>query len=164
MPRLTVVSSRFDAPLTSAPAEPAPPRSAPKLVQESQDPDSDTTLHDGPAIDLEQLETACMGLPALRASLLHAFLNDVSSRLERLTAAFESGDPHRVEFEAHGLKGMCATIGAGGCTMMFGEIEDLARDGHVDQARAILSDAVEEVHRTEQFIRRFDSILAREAA
>ena len=119
---------------------------------------------DGPAIDLEQLETACMGLPALRSSLLHTFLGDVSSRLERLTHAFETGDPRRVEFEAHGLKGMCATIGAGGCTMLFGEIEEWARDERLEDARAVLQPAIDEVHRTEQFIRRLDSIIARDAA
>jgi len=59
---------------------------------------------------------------------------------------------------------MCATIGAGGCTMLFGEIEEWARDEHVDEARAMLQPAIDEVHRTEQFIRRFDSIITRDAA
>ncbi len=59
---------------------------------------------------------------------------------------------------------MCATIGAGGCTMLFGEIEEWAREERVEEARVMLQPAIDEVHRTEQFIRRFDSILAREAA
>jgi len=158
--RLTVVSTRFDVPLTSAPAEPRP---APKLVPLAEEP-GPPLVPEGPAIDLEQLETACMGLPALRSSLLHTFLNDVPGRIDRITSAFESGDARRVEFEAHGIKGMCATICAGGCTMLFGEIEALAREEQISEARAVLPAAVDEVHRTEQFIRRFDSILAREVA
>src|SRR5207247_1657428 len=82
---------------------------------------------EGPAIDLEQLEAACMGLPALRSSLLHTYLIDVPGRLERLRFAFGAGDLRRVEFEAHGLRGMCATIGAAGCTLLFGEMEERAR-------------------------------------
>src|SRR5439155_8488477 len=99
----------FDAPAV-APAPAARPMA--KLVREL----AETATHDvvevpeGPAIDLEQLDTACMGLPALRASLLHTFLGDVSIRLERLSHAFDAGDARRVEFESHGLKGMCATI------------------------------------------------------
>jgi HPt (histidine-containing phosphotransfer) domain-containing protein len=119
---------------------------------------------EGPALDLEQLEAACMGLPALRSSLLHTFLHDVTSRLERLRQAFESSDGRRVEFEAHGLKGMCATIGANGCVMLFTEIEARAREDRVPDAKILLQSAVGEVERTEQFIRRFDAILSREAA
>ncbi|HEY6196560.1 MAG TPA: response regulator [Candidatus Eisenbacteria bacterium] len=163
-PRLTVVSSQFESPLLAAPAA---SRQTLRLAREAA-PEAPArevpAVPDGPAIDLEQLETACMGLPALRSSLLHTFLGDVSGRLERLAHAFETGDPRRVEFEAHGLKGMCATIGAGGCTMLFGEIEEWARDEHVDEARAMLQPAIDEVHRTEQFIRRFDSIITRDAA
>ena len=162
--RLTVVSSHFDAP--PAPAT-ATPRPTPRLVLPGTAGEQAVALPeipDGPAIDLEQLETACMGLPALRTSLLHTFLGDVSSRLERLTSAFEANDARRVEFEAHGLKGMCATIGAGGCAILFGDIEDWARDERVSDARVLLRPATAEVHRAEEFIRRFDAILNRAAA
>ncbi len=105
-----------------------------------------------------------MGLPALRSSLLHTFMIDVPGRLERLRFAFDSGDVRRVEFESHGLRGMCATIGAGGCTMLFSEMEERAREDRVAAARLLLEPAIEESLRTEQFIRRFDSIVARDAA
>ena len=172
-PRLTIVSGQFDAPTevkAKAPttaATPAAPRTVSRLLREgaaSPPAPEIPTIPEGPAIDLEQLETACMGLPALRASLLQTFLGDVAVRLERLAQAFDSADPRRVEFEAHGLKGMCATIGAGGCTMLFGDMEEWARDERVEDARVLLPSAVEEVHRTEEFIRRFDSIIARDAA
>jgi PAS domain S-box-containing protein len=164
--RLTVVSSHFDAPgVGAAPSTPPPIRLAkpvpldggPVVVEVPK-------LPDGPALDLEQLEMACMGLPALRASLLHTFLNDMPGRLDRLQQAFDAADPRRLEFEAHGLKGMCATIGALGCVLLFGEIEDCARDDLATEARVLLQPARDEVQRTEQFIRRFESILHREAA
>jgi hypothetical protein len=59
---------------------------------------------------------------------------------------------------------MCATIGAGGCSMLFGEIEEKARDERIAEARPLLQPAIDEVRRTEEFIHRFDSILAREVA
>jgi PAS domain S-box-containing protein len=161
--RLTVVSSHFDAP---ALAPVSAPRSMTKLVRELAGTAAADVpaASEGPAIDLEQLETACMGLPALRSSLLHTFLADVSNRLARLTHAFDAEDARRVEFEAHGLKGMCATIGAGGCTRLFGEIEEKARDENIAEARPLLQPATDEVHRAEEFIHRFDTILARDVA
>ena len=164
-PKLTVVSSHFDAPAIGSrpgkPAAAAPPEERPETAGEDDDI---PTVPDGPAIDLEQLEAACMGLPALRSSLLHTFMIDVPGRLERLRFAFDSGDVRRVEFESHGLRGMCATIGAGGCTMLFSEMEERAREDRVAAARLLLEPAIEESLRTEQFIRRFDSIVARDAA
>lgn len=114
----------------------------------------------GPAIDLEQLETSCMGIPALRASLLQTWLGDVGPRLERLAQAFAEGDARRAEFEAHGIKGMSATIGATGCAALFGEVESRARDGRMTSAHDLLPSARAEVLRTEEFIRRFERIVS----
>ena len=141
--KLTVVSTQFDA-----------PREGNAFVVPA--------IPDGPAIDLEQLENACMGIPALRASLLHTYLGDVRPRLERLDQAFAAGDARRIEFESHGLKGMCATIGAPGCALLFGEMESWARDEHALDARILMEPARQEVTRTEEFILRLDSILLRE--
>ena len=161
--RLTVVSSHFDAPAVAPAPPPAPLKLSKPLAAEGA-PVEVPALPDGPAIDLEQLEAACMGLPALRASLLHTFLNDMPGRLDRLEQAFDSDDPRRLEFEAHGLRGMCATIGAHGCVILFGEIEDRAREDITAEARVLLQPARDEAYRTEQFIRRFETILNREAA
>lgn len=135
--RTTVVSTRFEPAATRAGAPSG-----------------------GPAIDLEQLETSCMGIPALRASLLQTWLGDVGSRLERLAQAFVEGDARRVEFEAHGIKGMSATIGATGCAALFGEVESRARDGRMTAAHDLLPSGRAEVLRTEEFIRRFERIVS----
>lgn len=121
-------------------------------------------MPEGPAIDLEQLNVASMGLPTLRTSLLHTYLGDVYPRLERLQEAVDAADCRRIEFEAHGLRGMCATIGACGCTMLFGEIEVWAREEHLPEIRAAIGAARDEVARSEEFIERLERILLREAA
>ena len=157
-PKLTVVSSHFDAPAPASAGKADEPEPA------GEDESGVPAVPEGPAIDLEQLEAACMGLPALRSSLLHTYLIDVPGRLERLRFSFDSGDLRRVEFEAHGLRGMCATIGATGCTVLFGEMEERARADRLAAARALLEPAIAEAVRTEEFIRRFDQIVAREAA
>jgi CheY-like chemotaxis protein len=149
----TVVSSHFDPPSPEA----ATRASAAAAHGEFE-------LPEGPAIDLEQLNTASMGLPALRTSLLHTYLDDVYTRLERLTAALDSGSAQRVEFEAHGLRGMCATIGANTCTMLFGEMESAAREERVEEARTYLETSREAVRRTEEFIHRLERIVTEQAA
>jgi PAS domain S-box-containing protein len=160
-PKLTVISAHFDAPAIKHGTHAEKPE---KPWDADIDSDDIPEIPEGPAIDLEQLEAACMGLPALRSSLLHTFLIDVPGRLDRLRYAFEAGDLRRVEFESHGLRGMCATIGAAGCTLLFGEMEERARADRVDAARLLLEPAIEESQRTEQFIRRFDAIVTREVA
>ncbi len=121
-------------------------------------------LPEGPAIDLEQLNVASMGLPALRTSLLQTYLGDVYPRLARLQEALDAADATRIEFEAHGLCGMCATIGATGCTMLFGEIEQRAREGRLGDGHELLSAGRAEVARTEVFIERFERMVTRDAA
>ena len=162
--RLTVVSTHFEAPTPIVSQAPPTPLRLVKSGPAEITPVEIPTLPEGPALDLEQLESACMGLPALRSSLLHTFLDDMPGRLARLEKAFDSTDPRRLEFEAHGLRGMCATIGAHGCVMLFGEIEDRAREDQVTEVRVLLEPARGEVARTEQFIRRLETIFNREAA
>ncbi len=136
----------------------------------SSHPESDAVAHvasdeppplgEGPAIDLEQLENACMGIPALRATLMQTFLGDVQPRLERLADAFAAGEPERVEFEAHGLKGMCATLGANDCAELFATLEARARDHWQGDPQPWLEACRAEVARAEAFIRRFERIVA----
>ena len=152
-PRLTVVSGHFEPPAVLS-IDPG------SLARDVELP----VVPDGPALDVEQLNVSSMALPALRTSLLHAYLGDVYPRLERLQEALESGDPRRIEFEAHGLRGMCATIGATGCVMFFGEMELWAREERVADCRRLLEPALHEVQRTEDYIDRLERIVMREAA
>jgi CheY-like chemotaxis protein/HPt (histidine-containing phosphotransfer) domain-containing protein len=116
-----------------------------------------------PIIDTARLEESCMGIPALRDALLQTFINDIGSRMTRLTEAVVSHDARRIEFEAHNLKGMSATIGAGGCAEVFAEIERLAKDEQVVDIHPLMNRANQEVERAESYIRRLESILSRAA-
>ena len=144
---LTVVSSHFDAP------------ERPGAAGSGGAPSTD-----GPAIDVETLNQSSMGLPALRHSMLQTYLSDVFPRLHRLEDAIERRDLERTEFEAHGLRGMCSTIGAAGCAWLFGQIEDRARDRQWSGISSLLPLAVEQVKRSEEFIARLERIVTSEAA
>jgi HPt (histidine-containing phosphotransfer) domain-containing protein len=111
-------------------------------------------------IDTARLESSCMGIPALRESLLQTFRADIGPRMMRLAEAVVAGDPRRVEFEAHGLKGMSATIGAVACEAAFEEIERLGRDEDLRTASRLLQIAQGTAERTEQFISRLERILS----
>jgi CheY-like chemotaxis protein/HPt (histidine-containing phosphotransfer) domain-containing protein len=149
---LTVVSGQFDPPRGEAVAAPhVASLPAPEIPP-------------GPAIDFEQLNLSCMSLPALRTTMLHTYLGDVFPRLQRLEAAIETGDLERMEFESHGLRGMCATIGATACTVVFGEMEERARAKRPADVGPLLPLALEQVRRTEEFIARFERILTTDAA
>jgi len=114
-------------------------------------------------IDTARLEESSMGIRALRDTLLTTFLADVPPRLGRLAEAIDSKDARRIEFEAHGLKGMCATVGAVSCGNVFATIEQLAGEERVKETVALLPKARAAVERTEQYIARLEKILSRAA-
>ena len=101
-----------------------------------------------------------MGIPALRESLLHTFLTDVRPRLERLGLAVTGRDPRRIEFEAHGLKGMCLTLGATTCAELFAELERMGREQALDLAPSLLKRAHLEVTLTERYITTMERLAA----
>jgi signal transduction histidine kinase/DNA-binding response OmpR family regulator/HPt (histidine-containing phosphotransfer) domain-containing protein len=107
-------------------------------------------------LDFARLEDTSMGIPALRDALLSTFLNDVGPRLERLAEAIQARDPRRVEFEAHGLKGMTATIGAVHCVSALAELERCGRDNDLLGALGPLDRARKEVERVRAFIESMD--------
>jgi HPt (histidine-containing phosphotransfer) domain-containing protein len=125
--------------------------------------DSSGESRERQALDTTRLEESCMGIPALRETLLRAFLDDVRPRVGRLRHAVQMRDAKQVEFEAHGLKGMSATIGAVACTDVFNRMENLAREGEVDPVVEWLSQAEQEVERVIEFIQKYEEILKRAA-
>jgi HPt (histidine-containing phosphotransfer) domain-containing protein len=106
----------------------------------------------GEPIDFDRLNDSSMGIPGLREALLNTFLGDVTERVERLEQALAAKDARRVEFEAHGLKGMAATIGARHCVGAFTELERCGRDSDLGVAIAPLERARIEVDRVRAFI------------
>jgi len=113
----------------------------------------------GPPIDSARLEDSSMGIPALREALVNTFLADTGPRMERLAQAITAGDTRLTEFEAHGLEGMCATLGATLCARLFGEIEQLARGETLEDAARLIEEAKAAVLVTEQYLVRLENIL-----
>jgi len=114
-------------------------------------------------LDSARLEEASMGVPALRNSLLQAFLSDVRPRTQKLKEAVRAGDARLVEFESHGLVGMCKTIGAAACADVFEQIERLGENETLGAAQPLLQRAEQEIVRAEEHIRRLDQILRKVA-
>ena len=104
---------------------------------------------DGPVLDRAQLEEACMGDAELRRTLVLTFLNDVRGRLDHLSTRIAAGDARAVEFDAHGLKGMCAAIGAVRCAALFELIETRGRARDLTGVAELFAAADDEVGRAE---------------
>ena len=118
---------------------------------------------EGPPIDAARLQESSMNIPALRDALLQTFVSDIQPRLDRLNEAVMAADARKIEFEAHSLKGMCATIGAVRCGAVFGEIEKLAEDDRVAPVPELYERSKEEVERVREHINRLDQILSKTA-
>ena len=150
-PRISIVS-RAEYERVQTPGEPVAAAPAPQTQAWEQPTEGDP-------IDFERLNDTSMGIPALREALLNTFLGDVDERVERLGEAIRGRDARRVEFEAHGLKGMSATIGARHCVACFAELERCGRENDLAPTQGPLDRARVEVARVREFI-----VQTREAA
>jgi HPt (histidine-containing phosphotransfer) domain-containing protein len=90
-----------------------------------------------------------MGNAEVRRTLVQSFLNDVRRRLERLGGLIAEGDARAVEFEAHGLRGMCGAIGAVRCADLFAAIETHGRERDLSGVEDLLASVDYEVGRVE---------------
>jgi CheY-like chemotaxis protein/HPt (histidine-containing phosphotransfer) domain-containing protein len=106
---------------------------------------------EAPPIDLQQLDEATMGSDELRSVVVGTFLGDVRTRIENLSRAIGAGDARATEFEAHGLKGMSATLGARACAAVFAELERIGREHALGDAPALLERARHEVAHVERY-------------
>jgi signal transduction histidine kinase/DNA-binding response OmpR family regulator len=114
--------------------------------------DGDADGEAPPVLDLDRLEQSSMGIPELRFTLLSTFLGEVRPRLDQLGQAVVARDARRVEFEAHGLKGMCLTLGANACGAVFAELEQQGREQRLEHVPVLLKRAHLEVTRVERVV------------
>jgi PAS domain S-box-containing protein len=142
---------------TSASAPPS--ATAPASAKTSAEAEAEPPV----PLDAARLEEASMGIPALRSALIQTFLADVEPRLDRLQEAIIAFDARRIEFEAHGLHGMSATVGAVACSQVFAEFERLAGEEQLGGAPGLLDKARNEVERTRQYVQRLDQIFQKAA-
>jgi PAS domain S-box-containing protein len=126
-----------------APSKVVPP---PPAEAEAEDDDSE------PVLDESRLKSSSMGNANLENILIGTFVHHIRPRLERLREVAASGDAAAVELEAHGIKGMCGTIGAMACADVFARIERLAREKRLEPVKPMLDYAEIEVSRVEVLI------------
>jgi len=105
-----------------------------------------------PVLDEARLKASSMGNADLEGILLRTFVNHIRPRLQRLRDACQVSDASAIEFEAHGLKGMCGTIGAMACADVFSRIERLGREKRLEPVAPMLDYAEIEVSRVELLI------------
>ncbi|NOT34243.1 MAG: response regulator [Candidatus Eisenbacteria bacterium] len=110
-------------------------------------------MHETPVLDTKRLEASSMGNPELKALLVKAFTAQTRPRFEKLTVAATQNDADGVAFEAHALRGMCATVGAARCAQVFETIERLGREGRLEPISYLLQRAEIEVARMEAMFR-----------
>jgi len=108
--------------------------------------------HDPSILDVKRLDDACMGIPALREALLNTFLGDLKPRLDRMDLAILNRSSMTLEHEAHGARGMAATIGAVGCVTVLEEIERLAHEERFEGFDELMDRARRESRKVEDHI------------
>ena len=108
--------------------------------------------NDPTVLDVKRLDDASMGIPALREALLNTFMNDLNPRLDRMDMAILNHASLKLEHEAHGLRGMAATIGAIGCAAVFMEIERLAHEDRSDGLNELMDAARREARKIEDHL------------
>jgi PAS domain S-box-containing protein len=110
-----------------------------------------------PVLDEGRLEASCMGRDDLRALLVRTFLSTAQQRIARIGECLSGNDSKGVEFEAHGMKGMCLTLGAARCGRLFAEIERLGREGSLEGVPPLLNRVRVEATKAENELSRFDA-------
>ena len=121
----------------------------PKTWEEARDAAMVVT----PILDPDRLDQSSMGNPELQKMLIQSFLTQVHPRLERLREGVLLGDAEVVGFEAHALKGMCATLGALRCAEVFEHMERLAQQQRLEPLRFKMERAESEVQQVEALLR-----------
>ncbi len=77
----------------------------------------------------------------LLTQLLRSFVSRAPTSLELMLAAIDQGDPAKVEFLAHSLKGSALNLGADTLGGLFQELEAQGRSGHLSTAGQVLKRA-----------------------
>jgi CheY-like chemotaxis protein len=144
----------------TAAAQPAPEPASPAPAPEPE-LDFEPT---GVVLDPERLEASSMGSPEIRRMLVQAFFNHLEKPLGALRLALQAGDSSAVEFQAHSMKGMCASVGAVRCAELFDAVETRSAAGQSTALWPIVHRATFELARVEAILREDSNEEERQAA
>lgn len=86
--------------------------------------------------------------------LIDLFLNDTPRQIELLRQAVEAQDRHTVRRSAHRLRGAGANLGAEPFSDLCHKLEQLGRQGNLEQAPTLLRDMQTEFSRLQDFLTR----------
>lgn len=88
----------------------------------------------------------------LAKELAQAYLDDTVTIIEKIQNALNSNDQEGVRSTAHMLKGCSRAIQAMNCEKSSAILENHARDGNLEAARAGFADVVEAYAQTKKFL------------
>ena len=94
----------------------------------------------GSPLDSTKLLDELCGQPELITRLLHTFQADAQRDIDQLEAALAASDSNMIAAFAHRLKGSAATVGAESLRVRAAQIEDLGRQGALQQASSRMSE------------------------
>jgi len=115
-------------------SKPVTPQALAAVLETWLPAESAVAVFDRPAL-LERL----MGDEALAMTVQKMFLETMPGQIAALRDCLEAGDAPGTERQAHSLKGASANVGGQAVWAVAGEIEQAARAGEVDAAKARLA-------------------------
>jgi HPt (histidine-containing phosphotransfer) domain-containing protein len=90
------------------------------------------------AAHLEELRALGAGTARVLTEVVERFLATAPRRMAEIQAAAEGGDLEEVARTAHGLKGICGTVGALRLAALCAEVEDVGRARDATRTFALL--------------------------
>ncbi len=102
-----------------------------------------------PAVVHSLRQLTLPGEPDVLAEVLRLFVDDVPRRVERLKAAWQSGNAVELQRAAHSLKGSSGTIGAHHMSDICTQLDERGKAGDFNAARHLLDSLDEEYRRVE---------------
>ena len=113
-----------------------------------------------PAIDWQRGLARVEGDAGLFHDLLKLFASEAPAAIERLQTAVQQKDATRIERGAHALKGSLSNISVDGPVKAAARLEEIGRNGDLDQAEAAARNLEKEIERVLAEIEAHESELA----
>ena len=92
-----------------------------------------------PVFDAAAFERQTGGDVRLRHEIVRMFLEDCAARLSTVRAAVEQRDAQALTSAAHSLKGACAYLSAVAAREHAAQLEQIGREGPMEEAAAVLA-------------------------